>query len=186
MTKTCLGSDPESEVCLRKAGSYPKLKPRAPGCSFPFFSAAKTAVTLSYSFHPLRAKTIYTIPAAKGREVCDVLHLRPGLYSWWGPLSYKLGGLLLWAVRLRKTNGKNFTWPMLDFCSALPHGIMTRLGKIYPGQPLEIKTRAELLASIKPVYWQHLRSDCGDLPMAIEPGLLAEPPKARVEQPVAG
>ena len=65
-------------------------------------------------------------------------------------------------------------------------GIMTRLGKIYPGQPLEIKTRAELLASIKPVYWQHLRSDCGDLPMAIEPGLLAEPPKARVEQPVAG
>ncbi len=74
MTKTCLGSDPESEVCLRKAGSYPKLKPRAPGCSFPFFSAAKTAVTLSYSFHPLRAKTIYTIPAAKGREVCDVLH----------------------------------------------------------------------------------------------------------------
>ena len=47
---------------------------RAPGCSFPFFSAAKTAVTLSYSFHPLRAKTIYTIPAAKGREVCDVLH----------------------------------------------------------------------------------------------------------------
>ncbi len=75
MTKTCLGSDPESEVCLRKAGSYPKLKPRAPGCSFPFFSAAKTAVTLSYSFHPLRAKTIYTIPAAKGREVCDVLHL---------------------------------------------------------------------------------------------------------------
>ncbi len=74
MTKTCLGSDPESEVCFRKAGSYPKLKPRAPGCSFPFFSAAKTAVTLSYSFHPLRAKTIYTIPAAKGREVCDVLH----------------------------------------------------------------------------------------------------------------
>ena len=48
---------------------------RAPGCSFPFFSAAKTAVTLSYSFHPLRAKTIYTIPAAKGREVCDVLQV---------------------------------------------------------------------------------------------------------------
>ena len=117
---------------------------------------------------------------------CWKMNMRPGLYSWWGPLSYKLGGLLLWAVRLRKTNGKNFTWPMLDFCSALPHGIMTRLGKIYPGQPLEIKTRAELLASIKPVYWQHLRSDCGDLPMAIEPGLLAEPPKARVEQPVAG
>ena len=117
---------------------------------------------------------------------CWKMNMRPGLYSWWGPLSYKLGGLLLWAVRLRKTNGKNFTWPMLSFCSALPHGLMTRLGKVYPGKPLEIKTRAELLASLKPAYWKHLRTDCGDLPMEIEPGVLADPSKARVELPVGG
>jgi radical SAM superfamily enzyme YgiQ (UPF0313 family) len=117
---------------------------------------------------------------------CWKMNMRPGLHSWWGPLSYKLGGLLLWAVRLRKTNGKNFTWPMLSFCSALPHGLMTRLGKVYPGKPIEIKTRAELLASLKPAYWKHLRTDCGDLPMEIEPGVLADPSKARVELPVGG
>ena len=103
---------------------------------------------------------------------CWKMNMRPGMHSWWGPLSYKVGGLLLWAFRLRKTNGKNFTWPMLSFCSALPHSIMTRAGKIYPGRPLKVKTRAELLASIKPVYWKHLRADCGDLPEGFELGLV--------------
>ncbi len=103
---------------------------------------------------------------------CWKMNMRPGLQSWWGPLSYRVGGLLLWAFRLRKTNGKNFTWPMLSFCSALPHSILTRAGKIYPGSPLKVKTRAELLASIKPVYWQHLRADCGDLPQGMEAGVV--------------
>ena len=117
---------------------------------------------------------------------CWKMNMRPGLQSWWGPLSYKVGGMLLWAFRLRKTNGKNFTWPMLSFCSALPQGLMTRLGKIYPGRPLEIKTRAQLLASLRPAFWQYLRPDCGDLPMEIEPAVMADPSTTRVEVPVAG
>ena len=80
---------------------------------------------------------------------CWKMNMRPGLYSWWGPLSFQIGGVALWALRLRKTNGPNFTWPMMN-----------------EGQPLEIKTRAELLASIKPSYWKYLRENAGDVPQA--------------------
>ena len=95
---------------------------------------------------------------------CWKLNLRPGLYSWWGPSAFRLGALAVWAVRLRKTNGPNFKWPMFDFASALPQKLMYRMGKLYPGKPLEIKTRAELLASIRPNQWQYLKEDTGDLP----------------------
>jgi len=92
------------------------------------------------------------------------MNLRPGLYSWWGPAAFKVGGLVLWLTRLRKTNGPNFTWPMLMFSSALPERVLSRAGKLYRGRPLRIKTRAELLASIKPHYWKYLREDTGDVP----------------------
>jgi radical SAM superfamily enzyme YgiQ (UPF0313 family) len=97
---------------------------------------------------------------------CWKLNLRPGSYSWWAPVAFKLGALLLWQLRLRKTNGPNFTWPLLMFASALPERLMYRLGVLYAGRPLRVKTRAELLASIKPHYWQFLPPDCGDLPSA--------------------
>ena len=97
---------------------------------------------------------------------CWKMNMRPGLYSWWGPLSFQIGGVALWALRLRKTNGPNFTWPMMNFCGALPEKLMYRMGKLYEGQPLEIKTRAELLASIRPGYWKYLREDAGDVPQA--------------------
>jgi hypothetical protein len=38
------------------------------------------------------------------------------------------------------------------------------MGKIYGGKPIAVKTRKELIASIKPNYWQYLRADNGDLP----------------------
>jgi radical SAM superfamily enzyme YgiQ (UPF0313 family) len=95
---------------------------------------------------------------------CWKMNLRPGLYSWWGPSAFRVGGVLLWLARLRKTNGPNFTWPMMMFCSALPEKLMYKMGKLYEGQPMKVKTRAELLQSIKPNYWQFLREDAGDLP----------------------
>lgn len=95
---------------------------------------------------------------------CWKMNLRPGLYSWWGPLSYRLGALILWAVRLRKTNGPNFFWPLMNFAGALPESMMSRMGNIYTGKPMNIKTRAELLSSIRPNYWKYLREDAGDLP----------------------
>jgi len=92
------------------------------------------------------------------------MNLRPGLQTWWGPLSYRLGSLGLWAARLRKTNGPNFFWPLMNFAGALPESWMARMGKIYSGQPLKVKTRAELLATIRPNHWQFLREDAGDIP----------------------
>ena len=38
------------------------------------------------------------------------------------------------------------------------------MGKIYIGKPMQVKTRKELLASIKPSMRQHLRPDTGDMP----------------------
>jgi hypothetical protein len=39
------------------------------------------------------------------------------------------------------------------------------MGKIYAGKPLKVKTRRELIASLKPRDWQYLRADNGDLPL---------------------
>ena len=111
---------------------------------------------------------------------CWKMDMRPGLYSWWGPASFKIGGggVGLWALRLRKTNGPNFTWPMMMFCSALPENLLYATGKLYKGRPIEVKTRVELLASIKPSYWKYLREDTGDIPRGE-----TSPPTPSAEEP---
>ena len=58
---------------------------------------------------------------------------------------------------------------MMMFCSAVPEKLMYAMGKLYEGKSLEIKTRAKLLASIKPNYWKYLREDAGDLPQLPTP-----------------
>jgi hypothetical protein len=95
---------------------------------------------------------------------CWKMNLRPGQISWWGPTAWRLGGLFLWAWKLRKLNGPGFTWPMFMFASALPESVMGALGKIHIGRPLHIKTRKELLATVKPSQWRYLRPDTGDMP----------------------
>ena len=59
------------------------------------------------------------------------------------------------------------------FASAIPESLMARMGKIYIGKPLHVKTRKELLASVKPSMRQHLRPDTGDMP----DGEIPPPPK---------
>ena len=95
---------------------------------------------------------------------CWKLSLRPALRSWWGPMAWRLGALIVWMWKLRKMNGPNFTWPLLLFASALPEWLMARMGNIYRGRPIEIKSRRQLLATIKPAHWKYLRADNGDLP----------------------
>jgi radical SAM superfamily enzyme YgiQ (UPF0313 family) len=95
---------------------------------------------------------------------CWKMNLRPGQVSWWGPLAWRVGGIGLWLYKLRKLNGPRFTWPMMMFSSALPEDMMQRMGKLYRGKPLDVKTRKELLATIRPAHWRHLRPDTGDLP----------------------
>ncbi len=106
---------------------------------------------------------------------CWKMSMKPALQSWWGPMAWRLGALGIWAWKLRKLNGPNFTWPLFLFAGALPENLMARMGKIYRGRPLEIKSRKELLATIKPQHWKYLRKDNGDLPDGCEQQPASEP-----------
>ncbi|MFN8008255.1 MAG: radical SAM protein [Terriglobia bacterium] len=100
---------------------------------------------------------------------CWKFNLRPGQYSWWGPTAWRVGSVGLWLYKLRKINGPNFTWPLLLFASALPEKLMQKMGKIYAGKPLKVKSRKELIASVRSHYWQYFRADNGDLPDGFTP-----------------
>jgi hypothetical protein len=95
---------------------------------------------------------------------CWKMNLRPGQASWWAPTVWRLGAIGLWAWKLRKLNGPGFTWPMFMFANALPERLMAKMGKIHIGRPLNIKSRKELLATVKPHQHQFLRPDTGDMP----------------------
>src|SRR5262245_13358307 len=98
---------------------------------------------------------------------CWKMNLRPGQQSWWAPMAWRAGALGLWAWRLRKLNGPGFTWPLFMFASALPESMMGKMGKIHLGRPVVIKTRKELLATVKPAQQRYLRADAGDLPVEV-------------------
>ena len=104
---------------------------------------------------------------------CWKLNLRPGQYSWWGPTAWRLGSIAMWLYKLRRVNGRHFTWPLWMFSGAISEARLAKMGKIYLGRPLKTKTRRELIASLKPHYWQFLRADNGDLPEGYTP----PPPK---------
>ncbi|HLQ78277.1 MAG TPA: radical SAM protein [Terriglobia bacterium] len=101
---------------------------------------------------------------------CWKMNLRPGQASWWAPTVWRVGAIAMWAYKLRKLNGPSFTWPIFMFANALPEWLMAKMGKIYMGKKLHIKTRKELLATIKPSQYQHLRADTGDLPDSADKG----------------
>ena len=95
---------------------------------------------------------------------CWKFNLRPALQSWWGPTAWQLGSIGLWLYKLRRLNGPNFTWPLWMFSGAISEKNLERTGKIYVGKPMKTKNRKELIASVRPHYWQYFRSDNGDLP----------------------
>jgi hypothetical protein len=109
---------------------------------------------------------------------CWKMNLRPGQMSWWAPTAWRVGAIGLWAWKLRKLNGPGFTWPMFMFASALPEWLMDKMGRIYVGRPLKVKTRKELLATVKPHQRQFLRADCGDMP-----DMPANTPPSRSQRP---
>jgi radical SAM superfamily enzyme YgiQ (UPF0313 family) len=106
---------------------------------------------------------------------CWKMSMNMALQSWWGPPAWRTGAFLLWLWKLRKTNGPGFTWPLLMFTSTLPERLMESMGKLHRGRPLPVKSRKELLASIKPQHWKHLREDNGDLPDDWKTGYAATP-----------
>jgi len=86
--------------------------------------------------------------------------------------------------KLRKLNGPNFKWPLLMFSSALSEKMMGRMGKIYIGKPLRVKSRKELISGLKPHYLQYLREDNGDLPEGYVPQARKSAQKASMALPV--
>lgn len=46
---------------------------------------------------------------------------------------------------------------------------MAAMGKVYVGKPLEVKTRKQLLETVKPHHRCYLRADDGDLPEGTTP-----------------
>src|ERR1041384_109154 len=104
---------------------------------------------------------------------CWKMNLRPGQYSWWGPMAWRVGSLGMWLYKLRRLNGPNFTWPLLMFSGAVSEKNLQRMGKIYRGKPLKVKTRRELIASLKPKDWRYLRPDNGDMPVEFSAPVVA-------------
>jgi radical SAM superfamily enzyme YgiQ (UPF0313 family) len=74
---------------------------------------------------------------------------RIGLQSTWGKLSFGIGALILWGTRLRRVNGPNFTWPLMQFSGIVPDGWLQRTGAIYSGRPLPRRTHADLLTTVR-------------------------------------
>jgi radical SAM superfamily enzyme YgiQ (UPF0313 family) len=115
----------------------------------------KTGVTETRQLTPLQWQLMMK---------CWKMNLRPGQQSWWAPTAWRMGALGLWAWKLRTLNGPGFTWPLLMFANALPERLMWKMGKLHEPRPLRIKTRRELLATIKGHHRQYIRPDTGDLP----------------------
>jgi radical SAM superfamily enzyme YgiQ (UPF0313 family) len=92
---------------------------------------------------------------------------RIGLQSTWGKLSFGLGSLVLWATRLRKVNGPNFTWPLVQFSGTVPDTWLERTNRIYGGRPLPRRTREDLLATVRPDWLKAIAAaESGDRPLS--------------------
>jgi radical SAM superfamily enzyme YgiQ (UPF0313 family) len=83
---------------------------------------------------------------------------RLGLQTTWGKVSFGLGALILWAARLRRVNGPNFTWPLVQFSGVVPEHWLERAGRIYAGRPLPRITRDDLMATVRP-DWREAMTD---------------------------
>ncbi len=83
---------------------------------------------------------------------------RIGLQSWWGSTAWSIGSLLFWALRGRRLNGPNFTWPLMLFAGAVPEAVLHRTGRLYRGRPLDILSREALVETVRP-DWRALFPD---------------------------
>ena len=71
------------------------------------------------------------------------------------------------------------------FTSAFPERLMEKMGKIYRGRGLAVKSRKELLASIKLQHWKYLREDNGDLPNGWDAAAGTTPPLRIIQSDAA-
>jgi radical SAM superfamily enzyme YgiQ (UPF0313 family) len=90
-----------------------------------------------------------------------------GLQSTWGKVSFALGSLILWVMRLRRVNGPNFTWPLVQFSKTVPESWLHRSGRLYEGKPIQEMTRDELIATIRPDWREKIRQ-AREAPAAVQ------------------
>jgi hypothetical protein len=105
---------------------------------------------------------------------CWKMNLRPGQYSWWGTngVARRIAGNV--ALQIATSEWSKLQLAVLDVLRAQSRRrTCQRMGKIYPGKPLQVKSRKELIASLKPKDWQYLRADNGDLPVEYVPPVAA-------------
>lgn len=67
---------------------------------------------------------------------CWKHNLRPDQYSWWGPMTWRGGSIVMWLYRLRKLNGPNFTWPLMMFA-----GVVGTCSRAVPRKFFPIRVR---------------------------------------------
>jgi hypothetical protein len=91
---------------------------------------------------------------------------RIGLQTTWGKVSFGAGALALWAARLRRVNGPNFTWPLVQFSGAVPDRWLERTGRIYAGRPLSQVSRDDLLTTVRSDWRQAIAGARAGKPMA--------------------
>src|SRR6266852_2406701 len=91
---------------------------------------------------------------------------RIGLQTTWGKLSFGAGALILWAARLRRVNGPNFTWPLVQFSGVVPEPWLERTRRIYGGRPLPRVTRDDLLATVRPDWREAIAAARASRPAA--------------------
>src|SRR5262247_1581944 len=67
---------------------------------------------------------------------CWKFNLRNGQASWWGPTAWRIGSIVMWLYKLRRLNGRNFTWPLFMFSGVLSETMLMKMGKIYANRAL--------------------------------------------------
>ena len=80
-----------------------------------------------------------------------------GLQTTWGKVSFGVGSLVVWATRLRRVNGPNFTWPLVQFSKTVPESWLHKTGKVYEGKPIPRMSREELVETIRPDWRDKMR-----------------------------
>jgi radical SAM superfamily enzyme YgiQ (UPF0313 family) len=102
---------------------------------------------------------------------CWRISARIALQSWWGPLAWSFGAFIFWALRGRRVNGPNFTWPAMYFSRMLPRSVTYRLGGMYRGKPLKILTHEELLDTVASKWKPYFRDMKESTPKAMAAAL---------------
>ena len=139
----------------------------------PTFIGERTRVVAVSTHNPLGttfAAGVYASIFGSSREPVNMkawtIASRIGLQTRWGKLSFGAGALALWAARLRRVNGPNFTWPLVQFSGAVPDRWLERTGRLYAGRPLSQVSRDDLLTSVRPAWRQAIARARASQPMA--------------------